>query len=369
MRLIDTRSLEFEEFFGVTIPRYAILSHTWGEEEVTFQDWSNRNKAGYKIHAACARARADRLDYLWVDTICIDKTNSTELSEAINSMFAWYAKSSRCYVYLSDLHKTQSSYAEDDDTAGPVHTEQLRRCRWFTRGWTLQELLAPQYVYFFNSNWQRIGWKHDPEFCTRISKITGIDTQYLNDRDLIFTAGFSVRMSWAARRKTTREEDIAYCLLGLFGVNMPLLYGEGKRAFLRFQEELIRRSNDQTIFCWSQPNQISGRIKYEEAAPGGVLAPHPCAFAGGEEYIPLSSRTSDYVLTNNGLSITLPAAKINNDYFIVLLAAQTIEGKQLALILQRSDNLYGCDPCDRLRCLPSQSFHDACLTNLIRFFN
>ncbi|KAH0422185.1 hypothetical protein CcaCcLH18_12966 [Colletotrichum camelliae] len=148
MWLINVQTLDLEEFFGSDIPDYAILSHTWSYGEVTFQDWADRSlasqKPGYrKIIDACAQARFAEFNFLWVDTNCINKTSSAELTEAINSMFSWYLRSGVCFAYLSDI----PTFGEYSDA------EEISRSRWFTRGWTLQELLAPREVLFYAADW------------------------------------------------------------------------------------------------------------------------------------------------------------------------------------------------------------------------
>ncbi|KAI1290514.1 heterokaryon incompatibility protein-domain-containing protein [Xylaria venustula] len=352
MFLIDTQSLDLEEFFGSAIPVYAILSHTWGSEEVSFQEWHNRGlltvKTGYKkILAACQQAQEDGLKYLWVDTICIDKKSSAELSEAINSMFAFYANADRCYVHLVDFPQDSSDDNETTENAvsiGPARQDQLHCCRWFTRGWTLQELLAPETVIFFNSNWIKVGEKQDPEFRNQLSHITRVHARHLETRHEIFTASVSERMSWFAHRETTREEDIAYCMLGIFGINMPLLYGEGRRAFLRLQEEIIRVSNDQTIFCWSFPDPA------EQELWDSVLAPHPYVFAKSGTYVPDLSGNTSYSLTNNGISIRLRGIAIVEDWMLAILAAYD-DGHPLALILIADGRQHCRISHDRLRCI------------------
>jgi hypothetical protein len=164
---------------------------------------------------------------------CIDKGSSAELSEAINSMFRWYERAVVCYVYLSDIHSTEAS---DINTA-----------KWFRRGWTLQELLAPATVRFYTASWNFIGTKLD--LISTITSVTGIDADTLRGADLDHIS-IAKKMSWAATRETTRVEDGAYCLLGIFDVNMPLLYGEAERAFQRLQEEILKVSNDQSLFAW-----------------------------------------------------------------------------------------------------------------------
>ncbi|KAF4415907.1 Vegetative incompatibility HET-E-1 [Fusarium acutatum] len=169
MRLINTRTRAFEEFYGSKVPKYAILSHTWGQEEVTFQDWADPTsviqKWGFtKIIEACEQARNDGYSYIWVDTNCIDKSSSAELTEAINSMFTWYSKADICYAYLSDVSTFKPlSYAKE-----------FRQSRWFKRGWTLQELLAPDCVVFYAADWSRIGTRSS--LVCDIAEATGIDT-------------------------------------------------------------------------------------------------------------------------------------------------------------------------------------------------
>ncbi|GKT47881.1 vegetative incompatibility protein HET-E-1 [Colletotrichum spaethianum] len=219
-------------------PHYAILSHTWiGDDgEVTFEDMMDGNAhlkaASYnKILFCVEQAAKDGLEYSWVDTCCINKSSSAELQEAITTMFAWYRKASRCYVYLSDVSTTQ----------GPLWESTFRNSRWFTRGWTLQELIAPTSVEFFSVRGTRLGDKKSLE--TLIHEITGISHQALRGADM---SDFSVteRLSWAENRQTQRKEDKAYSLLGIFGVFMPLIYGEGSNAFIRLQEEIEKKHAD-----------------------------------------------------------------------------------------------------------------------------
>jgi len=196
---------------GSDIPKYAILSHTWGPdgEEVTYEDLiagTGKDKSGYKKLNFCAKqANLDGLEYFWVDTCCINKANFTELSEAINSMFRWYRDATRCYVYLSDVPDPKNA-TSTVETAFPVS-------RWFTRGWTLQELIAPSSVQFFSRNGELLGSKKSRK--QQIHQITGIDIQALQGHPLSrFDA--DERLLWADRRQTTAEEDVAYCLLGIF---------------------------------------------------------------------------------------------------------------------------------------------------------
>ncbi|KAF1971156.1 HET-domain-containing protein, partial [Bimuria novae-zelandiae CBS 107.79] len=241
LRLLERKpdgAIVFRETTSSDVPAYAILSHTWGKEEVLFQDMEANadmsktvSKAGWRKIEFCARqAAADGLRYFWIDTCCIDKKNAVELSAAINSMFRWYQNATRCYVYLSDVLKA------DGVDRGIAWKDAFRTSRWFTRGWTLQELIAPRLVDFFSLEGERLGSKLLLE--TEIHEITGIAKNALRGGAL---SSFSIRerRSWADRRSTTVEEDEAYCLLGIFDVSMALIYGERKeQAFRRLEEEI-----------------------------------------------------------------------------------------------------------------------------------
>ncbi|CCT65214.1 related to beta transducin-like protein [Fusarium fujikuroi IMI 58289] len=237
--LVETQRISFVEFYGDR-PRYAILSHTWEtHQEITYQDCnreSSKAKTGYdKIRKTCELALGDGLDYVWIDTCCIDKSSSAELTEAINSMFLWYQEAAVCYVYLVDKFEGSS----------------LGDCRWFSRGWTLQELIAPKFMCFFNNSWDCIGSKNS--LMGQLAVITPIDPDILRHNAPISSACIAKRLSWAAGRKTTRVEDMAYCLLGICNIHMPLLYGEGKIAFRRLQEEIIRSTYDLSLLAWTPP--------------------------------------------------------------------------------------------------------------------
>lgn len=307
MRLLNAKTVQLEEFPDNAIPQYAILSHTWGKEEASFQDMQSRRsirrtveKAGYrKIEYSCNQAVKDLLTYVWVDTCCIDKSSSAELSEAINSMYRWYSHAAICYAYLTDI-------PANDNPEAP--NSAFVNSRWFTRGWTLQELIAPPRVVFYAQNWTKLGTKED--LCHSISRGTGIDVEVLERGGRAFRS-FSIaqRMSWASRRTTTREEDIAYCLLGIFNVNMPILYGEREKAFIRLQEEIMKYSDDQSLFAWGIPqdNQLDF---YFEPEIRGLLAKSPAEFANSGDIISYQS-TAPYAMTNKGIQIELPIWKPN----------------------------------------------------------
>ncbi|KAK4141481.1 ankyrin repeat-containing domain protein [Dichotomopilus funicola] len=206
MRLLNTATGKLETFSDADTPLYAILSHRWTSNKITFQDLHDphvQRKEGYsKISNSCRIAAKNGLDYLWIDTCCIDKTNSTELSTAVNSMYQWYRDAVVCFAYLSD-----------------VPAVDFARSLWFTRGWTLQELLAPSTI------------------------LRGCD---------LSLASNAQKMSWAANRVTTVTEDLAYCLMGIFGINIPMLYGEGGKSFLRLQEEILKTTDDFSLFVWKE---------------------------------------------------------------------------------------------------------------------
>ncbi|KUI55040.1 Vegetative incompatibility protein HET-E-1 [Cytospora mali] len=291
MRLLNTKSLELSTF-PRDCPPYAILSHTWGDNEAPFEAFIARptwrralpriRKHKYpKVVKACSLARTQGYDWIWIDTCCIDKSSSTELSEAINSMYRYYEMSGICFAYLTDVEVDTSSLRDEIATS-------LAHSRWFTRGWTLQELIAPAVVEFYNKDWVEIGTK--VSLSSALEKITSIPDGLFSQAWYQLCAGGMARqslqllsaaqkLSWAATRETTRAEDIAYCLMGLFDVHMPLLYGEGEaKAFARLQAEIAKNTNDQSLFAW-------GAWYDEDGFDGTVLcyslfASHPSCFSG-----------------------------------------------------------------------------------------
>ncbi|ETS74098.1 hypothetical protein PFICI_13964 [Pestalotiopsis fici W106-1] len=316
MRLIHCREMRLVPFIGDNIPPYAILSHTWREGEVTYEDFGTpaaEFMAGwYKIQQTCKTAWSQGIEYAWVDTCCIDKSSSAELSEAINSMFQWYARSAICYAFLEDVF-----------IGGELDPKLLDRSRWMSRGWTLQELIAPHTVVFFNRLWQPL--KTREELSLGLSWTTGIPCEILqrngaNIDDLLRLVPVCQKMCWASKRQTTRIEDTAYCLMGLFGINMPLLYGEGSKAFIRLQEEIIRHNNDLTIFAWraevsttfagaaytfEEQTHTSHQMTDAEAVRG-LLAQSPREFGDAKFIEPKASAyNQEYTITNKGIRITL----------------------------------------------------------------
>lgn len=312
MRLLQTNTLQLKEFFDSQIPPYAILSHRWSDHEVSFKEMRKgtapQGSGMAKIQSFCQLAAARGFDWAWIDTCCIDKRSSAELSEAINAMYKWYERSGECYVYLSDVE-----CSSHDLSLKRGYVDKLRTSSWFTRGWTLQELLAPQKskVVFFDANWNEIGSL--PQLASAVSEITGIDEFYMgfkhSNRSGELTAAFTPcadtsvakRMSWVSRRQTSREEDMAYCLLGLFDINMPLLYGEGaKKAFQRLQIEIMRNNDDESLFAWTSSQEHSG-----------MLAASPSFFThSGNISRGWNFTRPPYSMTNKGLEFPVPKIHI-----------------------------------------------------------
>ncbi|EMD88488.1 hypothetical protein COCHEDRAFT_1226696 [Bipolaris maydis C5] len=248
------------DFRGKPIPPYAILSHRWGDSEILIEDIFNGNykkkEEGYQKLRFCAeQAAQDGLQYFWIDTCCIDRWNNSERSKAINSMFQWYKNAVRCYVFLSDVSASTST------SIGSVLCRDwnvsLRRSKWFTRGWTLQELIAPASVEFFSCEGQRIGDKTSLD--QLLHSITGIPLAALRNYPLN-QFSISERMRWVSGRETTETEDMVYCLLGLLGVSMPATYGEGREnALERLQAEVEGAGRAPSIIPFARNKSFMGR--------------------------------------------------------------------------------------------------------------
>jgi hypothetical protein len=304
MRLLNVHSLKLEEFGGEPgdgIPPYAILSHTWGVDEVSFREMTGdhadlaQREGFHKIVRCCEKARSEGHQFVWIDTCCIDKSGSAELSEAINSMFRWYRGADICYAYLDDV------YPFEDPTEA---SSSFRESRWFTRGWTLQELLAPYEVVFLDGDWQEIGTKRS--LSDIVSSQTKIAKQTLEDCTWGHVS-IAAKMSWASSRVTKRVEDMAYCLMGLFDVNMPLIYGEGSKAFYRLQLEIMKSSDDQSIFAWIPA------VGFKMPTSYGLLAESPkdfklsydivdCTAAGGDA----GGDTGSYDVSKQYVRLSMP---------------------------------------------------------------
>ncbi|THU77667.1 HET-domain-containing protein, partial [Dendrothele bispora CBS 962.96] len=310
MRLLHTKTFELEEFLtAADTPTYAILSHTWEKDEVTFQDiHDSETKAGWKkagwskVWNACKYVRQYKFEWIWIDTCCIDKSSSAELSEALNSMYNYYGDSRVCITYLSDVSMERDAMDIK---------KKLKDSRWFTRGWTLQELIAPRFMVFLDQGWKMVGTR----FSVRkiISERTSIPVEVFEDGKLDYATGseaklnrenfIAQKMSWAASRKTTRDEDIAYCLMGLFGVNMSPIYGEGEaKAFMRLQQEIIKYSEDRSIFAWVATDDCHRDRGLFASSPSEFMFSGEIGMSDSEDL----GNKSAFSFGNNGLHIHLP---------------------------------------------------------------
>jgi hypothetical protein len=324
MRLINVETLKLENFADAEIPeRYAILSHTWGpeEEEIRFDGISSGNidkdkKGFFKLEQCCKQAKQDGCGYAWIDTCCIVSSNSTELGKSIRSMFRWYQNATICYAYLADV--PAGTDCKSDDSA-------FCKSRWFSRGWTLQELLAPKTVHFYGKAWNAIGTKS--ELSRVIEKITRIPREVLEGYQPLETTSVAQRMSWAADRLTKEPEDIAYCLLGLFGVSMGLEYGETpERAFQRLQYEIMKVVRDESILAWGYG--YSPKTKLRADSPSTALS------AGALARSPADFRFCDRVVSRQPHAGPAYSLEVKGGYlFVQLPVAEKAESKETFIIL------------------------------------
>jgi hypothetical protein len=342
MRLINTQYLKLQEFYDTQVPPYAIVSHRWRDDELPFHDYSELLSVPYyqylygdpqeklskvndpdsdcyikrggvrKIISACLRAFLDGIGHVWIDTVGIDKSSSAELQEAINSMYAWYERSRICYVYLDDVSCPVGTHRTDAELE-----QALSASEWQTRSWTLQEFLAPTRVDFYDNKWLYLGSKLTTSIGARgfgtselsvknaaFSRMTGVPLEAVERLCPLREYSIAQRFSWAARRQSTRLEDRAYSLMGIFDVNMPMLYGEGAKAFRRLQEEIIKQNLDHSILVWdgTQTGRTSNR---------SIFAPSLDCFAESGNIISLRTHRSPMELTNAGLRVSLPMITIN----------------------------------------------------------
>ncbi|KAM5531373.1 hypothetical protein V8D89_014966 [Ganoderma adspersum] len=337
MRLLDTTTGQFVDRKPDT-DIYSILSHTWAPEgEQSYQELraiqqdygsdglrllpsvsSRRVPSSWllpatnshlpqslsiwddprlspKIRLACKTAGRRGFRYIWIDSCCIDKMNSAEWSEAINSMYAWYRDAKICFAFLADI------------PTGSQPSARFNTSRWFTRGWTLQELIAPHNVVFLSEEWEYLGSKHS--LAPFLQQITGINQDVLRHKVSLDQVSVAKRMSWASKRETTRLEDEAYSLLGIFDIHMPALYGEGRRAFRRLQEEILRRIPDQSLFAWGNahtcpvPATLTLNPSYAAANPGQTAA---STNGVREEFSPLLSLALPSSMNTCSLFATSP---------------------------------------------------------------
>lgn len=415
MRLINTTTLELKEFHGPKIPPYAILSHVWSPgQEVTYEEYitsSAQERSGYrKVFELCRLCREGfdlrhlqslvvtesnrsifahtqqlltddwlqafegvqtAIHWAWIDTCCIDQSSSSELSEAIKSMFKWYKNAAVCLVFMPDVDGSNSitqGYA-------PFHEAHFLSSRWFTRGWTLQELIAPSSIVFYNSDFSPIGNAnktviHSPEewiatsgsLHNLIHRATGIDKDVLHDalHDIVNDICIAKRMSWASKRETTKPEDIAYCLIGIFRVNLTLEYGEGAVvAFSRLQRALISRTTDECIYLGFP--STSG-VRY------GLLSRNPSDFQQCQNVKKctletlFSSRATFAMGPRGGeMSLEVPHGirqKWSSGYWLMYPLAHTMEHGStcyMVICVEKSNSKYA-DNADRARKMDVRAF-------------
>ena len=333
---------------------YAILSHVWRKQprEQSLEDIKRivrickdprEHPSKYvseKIWKSCQWARQNGFKRIWIDTCCIDKSSSAELSEAINSMFDWYTRASICYAYLHDVPSEDDPFAKGSA---------FRKSLWFKRGWTLQELLAPKDVMFLAQDWTPLTTKRrSPKL---IAEITGISEEVLMGEVRLWDVTVAQRMSWAADRRTTRIEDQAYCLMGMFNVHIPPIYGEGDGAFIRLQEAIMRSTSDHTLFAWGSSRNLPETVLHHRPSlyptpnnedyvkQSRLLADSPSAFKNVTGDIQLVSidkfaqqlniepKTPTFQLNSYGILSYLPLVRFRNRCTVMLLPCK-IGGKQ-----------------------------------------
>ncbi|KAK4894571.1 hypothetical protein LTR27_007212 [Elasticomyces elasticus] len=291
MRLLNTLTFTLEYYEDDNlVPEYAIFSHKW------YPSGNAPHKKGFaKVQGLCAIAAAKGHRFVWVDACCIDKTNDAELSKSINSMFRWYQSAAECIAFLGDVGGDNGRY--------------LEHSIWFKRGWTLQELIAPRNMTFYDQHWNCLGTKHD--LLEPLSNITRIPRSVLSHVRHFSSCSIAQRMSWASDRETRDVEDEAYSLMGLFDISLKLIYGEGQKAFIKLQRELIASSADQSIFSWKLDSRT-------HRVGSSLLAPSPRAFAECGGIIPTSVQRP-CSLTNIGLSIQLNTCPHSMETYLAYL--------------------------------------------------
>ena len=280
MRLLHTSTYQLHNHRG-TPPDYAILSHRWcSDGEITLSELDSSDLLDdfvttpqlEKIREACREAARQGIEWIWIDSCCIDKTNSEELARSIRSMFQWYRSAEVCYTYLQDVDMEKFD-------GNILCNERGKPSEWFSRGWTLQELLAPRKMLFFDMNWHIIGDRYD--LALPVEAITRISSNYLRGEADFRTASIATRMSWLADRKTQEPEDMAYGMLGILNVSLVPMYGEGHGAWMRLQRELLDTRPDESLFAWTAlPGTLPhhGNSSTWAADEWGLLAPHPTCF-------------------------------------------------------------------------------------------
>ncbi|KAK6435197.1 hypothetical protein LTR95_008617 [Oleoguttula sp. CCFEE 5521] len=311
MRLLDTGTYEVGDPQYSITERYAILSHRWHAKEISYQQLESAEKIARsitlphfaKIQSACAKAASLGYQWLWIDTCCINKQDNAELTESLNSMYKWYNVD-----HITAKGPTPFAVAATDESKVP-------ESEWFTRGWTLQELLACKTARFYDVNWDEIGTK--ATLALDLQRITRIEAGYLHHRKSLHLASIATKLSWACDRVTTRPEDKVYSLVGLFDVYLPIQYGEGlKKAFRRLQLELLT-TPDESIFAWTLPGLSWEPSLGYDSDEYGLLAPSIECFgkSGGvthinkEDYRPRSA--AGYSMVQTGVMFPVPTIEFD----------------------------------------------------------
>ncbi|KAF1361274.1 HET-domain-containing protein [Lizonia empirigonia] len=331
MNLLRTDTYEVVRASRPT-PRYAILSHRWEPEEITFDTMRKMKSSGLrssslssipaslqasaaKLRGACAIAQQQGFGYIWIDTCCIDKTKSEELRYALNMMFKWYQNAAVCYTYFNDVvfsTPNEKMFMSDRPNRRGQASE------WFERGWTLQELIAPHQMQFYDKRWKFMGTRS--ELANLVGRVTGIDPQYMSGKRELSDASCAMKMSWMAGRVTQQVEDIAYSLIGLFDVHLDPIYGEGTRAFVRLQEAIMAEFGrfDESLFAWKRPQDSKLRCYMNEPyahsfehTKWGLLAPSPdCFKRSGDIFVPekVEIRSAGgFRRSHQGIFFTMPS--------------------------------------------------------------
>ncbi|KAI0545175.1 HET-domain-containing protein [Xylaria curta] len=356
MHLLDTTTYELRSDNHLTFREegYAVLSHRWVGQEITYDQLKDeieglrsdpapaRTPQLDKICRAAETARNLGIKWIWIDSCCINRVNTIEQTESINSMLKWYSDATICITYLNDVQKHES-YGNALDTKCLDSLERNGPSIWFSRGWTLQELLSPQDMRFYDKDWNFIGTK--TTLARVLEEITGIDKRYLTREERFETACIATKMSWMAGRTTTRVEDIAYSMLGILNINMTTQYGEGLRAFKRLQQALLSMSGDESLFSWKMPDRnnrskfIYGSDQYIawEADEWSLLAPSPDWFKDPENmtaerrpHIEMRSKVSEKMQDDSvGLNLRM-GTKAWED-LIICLGALILVGACIAV--------------------------------------
>ena len=325
IRLLNVKNFQFREYDEGNLPAYAILSHVWYNEEkkieLVYDSFESlpRNANGVpqcpkdqnyakshdKIMKTCQETRklgegsGKRVDFVWIDSICIDKRNAGERDRAIRSMWRFYGDAACCIVWLQDVEWSKNNKPRVDQA--------FENARWFSRGWTLQELIAPKIVYFFNRSWDLLGTKWS--LAAEITSRTRIERKFLKP-EKARSATIAQRLSWAAGRNTTEPEDRVYSLFGLFNVDIEVKYGgpnpreeRYRTAFSLMQKEILRDSTDESLFAWRNPSLKSS----------GLLAPSIDCFKDSNQIVSYHGndlRTRSVRIDSAGLHFPAPNWKM-----------------------------------------------------------